>query len=219
MMNPFIAIKVRRFIGEFIHNREQAEIAIEGLALMGEPAIPQLVKALGHCWAPVAQNSAKALVAIGKPTIPSLIRALKHNSRVRKASWAHKGRINKASWALARLGDASAIPALIEVINKEESPRYCAIEALLALYPRDVSDLHSLGKSLRRVNGFRKNDSSHRNNMHLLGETYRKWASYLSQVGRGMHQDMQVPPRSFRRAPREGGIGSGRRMAAGGARK
>jgi HEAT repeat protein len=222
MINPFIAIKVRRFIGEFIDNKEHAEIAIEGLALIGEPAIPQLVKALGHRWAPVAQNSARTLVAIGKPALPALIRALKSKGRINKDSWAHKGRVCRAAWALAELRDASAIPALIEVVNMEESPgRYSATEALSALYPRDALDLRALGESVRKVNGFEKKDRSHKEDMQLLIEAYTKWATYLSQVARGGHQDMQRPPRSFRNIQGRVGsrsIGGERMMAVGGRR-
>jgi HEAT repeat protein len=76
-------------------------------------AITPLLFALGDASPYLARLAADALIRIGPPAVPGLIRALEHDAEPRV-------RVNAAR-ALARIGEAAAIPALFRALADESN--------------------------------------------------------------------------------------------------
>lgn len=93
------------------------EGALEALVQIGEPAIPWLISAFkdkNNVWW-LSVEAEKALVQIGGPAVPLLIEVLKGSD---------EKLYRRAAEALEKIGDKTAVPALIELMNHSTARDY-----------------------------------------------------------------------------------------------
>ncbi len=111
--------------------RHVPEAAIAGLAAIGTPAIPELIKAFNEGDRTVADYAAEAISGMGagaKPAIPELVKALGNKDRWKAAY---------AASAIRNIGPHAkeALPALFEMIRERKPGRTGAIGVIGALKP------------------------------------------------------------------------------------
>jgi len=102
----------------------------ESLAEIGEPAIPQLIRALGHGNEDTRVHAAFALMNIGETAVPALIEALADESKYVRG---------EAAAALGGMDAKVAIPALEGAVASWPPgwQRHSAVEALRILRESD----------------------------------------------------------------------------------
>ncbi|MBN2122032.1 HEAT repeat domain-containing protein [Candidatus Micrarchaeota archaeon] len=115
MMNPLTALKIRRFIGEFVQDKEHAEIAIEGLALIGEPAIPALLNAIETGDHSLKAHSMRALGEMGSSAVSAVPALLKEaNDKESEERY-------NAIEALGKIGSPLALDTLSAALKEGNS--------------------------------------------------------------------------------------------------
>jgi len=104
------------------------ETAAQALGEIGDAqAVPALVRALDDNNSYVRKFAAQALVKIGKPAIPALLQAL-DDGNWRDRNWCVR---ETAAQALGEIGDAQAVPALLQALSdKRTYVRGAAAQAL-----------------------------------------------------------------------------------------
>ena len=95
-------------------------VPLNQLRTFGPRAIPQLVEGLAHSDSWARWWARQALIQIGSPAVPALEGALRHPAAAAR---------EEAAVALGQLRARSAVPALIEALNHQET-RAAAAEAL-----------------------------------------------------------------------------------------